>query len=493
MHRDGRYVAVTRKQFAVLEVLVAADGGVVSAEQLLERAWDENADPFTNAVRITVSALRKRLGEPWVIATVPGVGYRIDVLPPRWTTAHLIVARRRGPSARLRLTLSFAGVVVVTGALLLAVVWLYLLRYVPRTVDSTSGFVPGRGDLVDAFAPRAALALVVLLVLGMVCGWLLAGRLLAPSTAWRRPPGSSVRGRSHRVGLMGRSDEFRELADAFDAMLTTVEAQVESQRRFAADASHELRTPLAVTRTLLDVAREDPSHDPSTLVERLSAINTRAVNLTEALLLSRAGHQPPTGETVDLSLLAEEAVETLLSLAERKAITLEAAGDTAVTTGSPALLLQVATNLVHNGVVHNCPRPGRTPWTRSSASAPASTATTWCSRSRAPARRSRPSCCRRSRNRSGEGPRASTTTTAARGSASRSWTPSSGARRSARRRSTTRRRPGRPGAPAPTPTGDDDGCAVRVARTANAPSAPLLLVGRQRPRVARGYSSKRSA
>jgi two-component system response regulator VanR len=81
VYRDGRYVALTRKQFAVLEVLVAAEGGVVSAEELLERAWDENADPFTNAVRITVSALRKRLGEPWIIATVPGVGYRIDAQP----------------------------------------------------------------------------------------------------------------------------------------------------------------------------------------------------------------------------------------------------------------------------------------------------------------------------------------------------------------------------------------------------------------------------
>ncbi|MDQ0375074.1 two-component system response regulator VanR [Cellulomonas humilata] len=78
VYRDGRYVPLTRKQFAVLEVLVAADGGVVSAEELLERAWDENADPFTNAVRITVSALRKRLGEPWLIATVPGAGYRIE-------------------------------------------------------------------------------------------------------------------------------------------------------------------------------------------------------------------------------------------------------------------------------------------------------------------------------------------------------------------------------------------------------------------------------
>jgi two-component system response regulator VanR len=81
VYRHGRYVALTRKQFAVLEVLVAAEGGVISAEELLERAWDENADPFTNAVRITISGLRKRLGEPWVIATVPGVGYRIDAAP----------------------------------------------------------------------------------------------------------------------------------------------------------------------------------------------------------------------------------------------------------------------------------------------------------------------------------------------------------------------------------------------------------------------------
>src|ERR1700744_5138549 len=78
VYRDDRYIALTRKQFAVLEVLVAAEGGVVSAEELLTQAWDQNADPFTNAVRITISALRKRLGEPWIIATVAGAGYRID-------------------------------------------------------------------------------------------------------------------------------------------------------------------------------------------------------------------------------------------------------------------------------------------------------------------------------------------------------------------------------------------------------------------------------
>ena len=81
VYRDGRYIAMTRKQFAVLEVLVAAEGGVVGAEELLARALDENADPFTNAVRITVSALRKRLGEPSIIATVAGTGYHIDTQP----------------------------------------------------------------------------------------------------------------------------------------------------------------------------------------------------------------------------------------------------------------------------------------------------------------------------------------------------------------------------------------------------------------------------
>ena len=108
VYRDGRYVALTRKQFAVLEVLVAAEGGVVSAEELLERAWDENADPFTNAVRITVSALRKRLGEPGLIATVAGVGYRIDTAPSR-------VDRRPGLSVRLKLTLSYVGFLMVAG------------------------------------------------------------------------------------------------------------------------------------------------------------------------------------------------------------------------------------------------------------------------------------------------------------------------------------------------------------------------------------------
>ena len=177
VYRDGRYVALTRKQFAVLEVLVAAEGGVVSAEELLERAWDENADPFTNAVRITVSALRKRLGEPWIIATVAGVGYRIDTGRTRRRT----VDRAPGLSVRLKLTLSYAGFLMLAGALLLAVVWVFLLRYVPDRRNVLFG-EPGAVQphpLRPAGARsrrRSAIMLAFLLVFGLVGGWLLAGR-----------------------------------------------------------------------------------------------------------------------------------------------------------------------------------------------------------------------------------------------------------------------------------------------------------------------------
>lgn len=76
-YRAGRYLKLTRKQFAVLELLIRADGGVVSAETMLEKVWDENADPFSNAPRVTMSTLRKALGPPDLIVTVTGVGYRL--------------------------------------------------------------------------------------------------------------------------------------------------------------------------------------------------------------------------------------------------------------------------------------------------------------------------------------------------------------------------------------------------------------------------------
>ncbi|WP_157414500.1 sensor histidine kinase [Agromyces allii] len=245
---------------------------------------------------------------------------------------------------------------MLAGALLLAVVWVFLLRYVPsNAIQTIEGFVPGRDDLVRAFVPAAAWALLFLLVFGVLGGWFLAGRMLAPlrriTAATREAANGSL---SHRIELEGSRDEFRELADAFDAMLAQLEAHVAEQRRFAANASHELRTPLAISQTLLDVARNDPNRDAEALVERLSAVNARAIELTEALLvLSRAEQQSFASERVDLSLVAEEAAETLLPLAERRGITLETSGEIAFAAGSPALLLQLTTNLVHNAIVHN--------------------------------------------------------------------------------------------------------------------------------------------
>jgi two-component system sensor histidine kinase VanS len=164
---------------------------------------------------------------------------------------------------------------------------------------------------------------------------------------------------SHRILLEGRNDEFRELADRFDTMLARLEAHNAEQQRFAANASHELRTPLAITQTLLDVARNDPKRDTGELVERLHFVNTRAIDLTEALLLlSRADQRSFTREQVDLSLIAEEATETLLPLAEKRSLTIETSGDITATIGNHALLLQMTTNLVHNAIVHNLPERG---------------------------------------------------------------------------------------------------------------------------------------
>ncbi|MEU0457116.1 HAMP domain-containing sensor histidine kinase [Streptomyces sp. NPDC006129] len=268
--------------------------------------------------------------------------------------------RRPGLSVRLKLTLSYAGFLAVAGALLLAVVWGFLLRYVPDNSQGLLGVSPNRYLLVRTFAPAAALAMLFLLVFGLVGGWILAGRMLAPLTqitdAARLAGNGSL---SHRVRMKGRQDEFRELSDAFDSMLEQLESHVAEQQRFAANASHELRTPLAISRTLLDVARKDPTRDRAELLERLEAVNTRAIGLTEALLLlSRSDRGSFDRASVDLSLVAEEAAETLLHQAEQRGVTLDVTGGAARTSGSAELLLRMVTNLVQNAVVHNLPAGG---------------------------------------------------------------------------------------------------------------------------------------
>jgi two-component system sensor histidine kinase VanS len=272
--------------------------------------------------------------------------------------------RPPGLSVRLKLALSYAGFLMLAGAVLLAAGYLSLSRGVHPGVIF---MVRSHADLLRDFAPIAAVVMAFLLVFGLLGGWLLAGRMLAPLTritdATRMVATGSL---SHRIQLPGRGDEFRELADSFDTMLGRLEAHVAEQQRFAANASHELRTPLAITQTLLDVARNDLNRDNGELVDRLHAVNTRAIELTEALLLlSRADRRSFSREHVDLSLIAEEATETLLPLAEERGLTLDTSGDVTYTVGSHALLLQLSTNLVHNAIVHNLPDEG-TVWVTTS-------------------------------------------------------------------------------------------------------------------------------
>jgi two-component system sensor histidine kinase VanS len=271
------------------------------------------------------------------------------------------VDRAPGLSVRLKLTLSYGGLLTLAGALLLAAVRVFLLRRVAPGSNIMFSF------LLRDFVATAAIVLAFLLVLGLLGGWLLAGRMLAPLTRITDATRTAATGSlSHRIRLPGRRDEFRELADSFDAMLARLEAHDAEQRRFAANASHELRTPLSITKTLLDVARHEPARCTGELIERLHTVNARAIELTEALLmLSRADQRSFTLEHVDLSLIAEEATEMLLAFAEKRGVTLETAGDVAPTNGSHALLLQMTTNLVHNAIVHNLPEQG-TVWASTS-------------------------------------------------------------------------------------------------------------------------------
>jgi two-component system sensor histidine kinase VanS len=271
------------------------------------------------------------------------------------------LGRAAGLSVRLKLTLSYAGFLVLSGGLMLAAVWVCILRYIPDGVIYGLPFLqPVRADPFNGFGLPAAMVMVCILAFGVVGGWILAGRMLGPLSRITDAARMAAEGSlSHRIEMEGRSDELRELADTFDAMLARLDAHVAEQQRFAANASHELRTPLAITQALLEVAEADPTRDSYELVGRLRAVNTRAIELTEALLLlSRADRRSFSREAVDVSLIAEEATETLVPLAEKHGVTIETSGDVGPAIGSPTLLLQLTTNLVHNAVVHNLPEQG---------------------------------------------------------------------------------------------------------------------------------------
>jgi two-component system sensor histidine kinase VanS len=301
-------------------------------------------------------------------------------------------------TVRLRLTLLYGGLFLVSGLALLATTYLLFRSKtgvdlivptgVPHgsTSPATRNGASPNPDVVDRVREmyaasvarntrglhegliQSGIALAIMTAVSIALGWLVAGRVLRPlrtMTATTRQ--ISERNLSERLALSGPRDELKDLADTVDGLLARLEAHVVEQQRFAANASHELRTPLAVTQTLLDVARSDPTRDNGELVDRLHEVNTRAIDLTEALLLlSRADQRSFTREHVDMSLMADDAAETLFPLAEARGVAIETAGDATPIMGSHALLLQLATNLVHNAIVHNLPERG-TVWVTTSA------------------------------------------------------------------------------------------------------------------------------
>ncbi len=309
----------------------------------------------------------------------PGLAQRL----PRPSLARLAPSRMLhlpARTVRLRLTLLYSGLFFVSGLALLVTTYLIFrsnsgVDLIVPTGISRHSIGPAALDEVRKMFARSVernshglhqgliqsgIALAVMTAVSIVLGWLVAGRVLRPLRAMTAATRQiSERSLHERLALSGPRDELKDLADTVDGLLARLETHVAEQQRFAANASHELRTPLAITQTLLEVARSDPNGNNGELVDRIHTVNTRAIDLTEALLLlSRADQRSFTREHVDLSLIAEEATETLLPLAEKHGVTIETSGEMAPTYGSRTLLLQLGTNLVHNAIIHNLPEQG---------------------------------------------------------------------------------------------------------------------------------------
>ena len=278
-------------------------------------------------------------------------------------------------SVRLRLTLTYAALLVVCGTLLLAASYGLVARSldrtptqpVPQQVDydgrvGVSQPPPAQqaGDAVLAdLRANYALALIAMAMGSVALGWLLAGRALRPigaiAATARGVSGDSL---DRRVSLEGPADELKQLGDTFDTMLGRLDAAFASQQRFVANASHELRTPLAVIRTEVDVALADPDASAAELratAERVRAATDRSARLIESLLtLARSDGTPAARtETVDLAAAVEHGVDGVTGELRERGIRVERDLRCARTRGDRRLIERLAANLVENAVRHN--------------------------------------------------------------------------------------------------------------------------------------------
>jgi signal transduction histidine kinase len=301
--------------------------------------------------------------------------------------------RLLAPTIRLRLTLLYGTVFLVTGAVLLTIGFLLVrsglqdhhqLTEVARRLGRRQssdhllsralGFPPGSPQLKLAREIQHQLvnedlhqlfieylvALLAVTMASVATGYLLAGRALRPlrdiTATARRVSGENL---GERIALQGPADELRELADTFDGMLARLDATFASQRHFVANASHELRTPLAIIRTEVDVTLADP--DASVVELRAMGEAVReAVDRCERLIsgllmLARSEAAAGHGEPVDIAALAGDCITDLRARAHEAGVAVRDDLEPAWTLGEPALIERLVANLLDNGIHHNEP------------------------------------------------------------------------------------------------------------------------------------------
>jgi signal transduction histidine kinase len=295
-------------------------------------------------------------------------------------------------SVRTRLALTFGGLFLLAGAVLLVVNYALVSQTMPDAV-SYSQHVSGENGGNDGLPPptdsaekmgggaqgsvtlvqgvvsdyRASalqtvliisgIALVVVGAMAALLGWLMADRALRPvkritATARRLEAGQMDK----RINHDGPDDELKELADTFDSMLDRLAGSFDSQRRFVANASHELRTPLAVQRTMVEVAMADPtaSSDLMRLGSHLLHTNERTERLIEGLLtLARSDRGLTNRDAVRLDHVVASVLDSVRRLADDAGVTLTSQLAHRTVAGDPVLLERLVTNLVHNAIHYN--------------------------------------------------------------------------------------------------------------------------------------------
>lgn len=271
-----------------------------------------------------------------------------------------LVAWRPRLTVRLRLTLSYAGLLVVAGGVIAVIIYA-VMRFVPNYPLTAAnprdeGPVATRGEILDTVVSLSIYAMIFLAIVGMAGGWFLAGRMLRPLQEITAAAKLAASGHlDHRIGLTGIKDEFTDLSDTFDAMLAKLQQSFEQYKRFAGNASHELRTPHAVMKTMLEVAIADPDHqDVRELVRRLHETNQRGIDIVEALLsLASLDNQALELDPVDLATITRQALNGLQQEAAAAGISLSADLTETVVLGNEILLHQLVMNLGQNAIRHN--------------------------------------------------------------------------------------------------------------------------------------------